>query len=256
MKLYAEEQKSKVINAFVQLAHDASIDPNVQQWLCLNGPASNNAIEAELTYLTDERDPEVLKNYNAIPMIKDTTSTRSLAQYSKEIDLYADPQKRTTFWTCSVNLSEDFMNWIAEHWYSSVANFPKAEGAAPVLAFHPFTTRGLRIMNKNMGNALGLEASTQPLLVIQFLSTWNDEEDDGAVNEWLKSFTTALEEEAKRRKLQRSFIYMNYAHQDQNVIASYGASNGLRLRRVAAHYDPSGLFQKLQRGGFKLGIDV
>ncbi|KAI5303757.1 hypothetical protein KEM56_007219 [Ascosphaera pollenicola] len=256
IKVYAQDHKAEVINAFVQLTHYASIDGNAQQWLFLMGPSANNAIGAELTYLVDEENPEVLKRYNAIPMQRDTTSRRSIAQYSREIDLYADPQKRTVFWTISVDLSEDFMNWVADYWYSTIANLPEAGRASPVLAFHPFTTKSLGLMNKNMGNALGLEASTKPLLIIHLLCTWENAENDNAIDEWLDSFSTALRSEAKRWRLQRSFLYMNYANHDQDVISSYGASNGARLRRVASHYDPSGVFQKLQRGGFKLGVNA
>jgi FAD/FMN-containing dehydrogenase len=45
---------------------------------------------------------------------------------------------------------------------------------------------------------------------------------------------------------------MNYASQFQDVVASYGKENQERLKRVARKYDPTGVFQRLVPGYFKL----
>jgi hypothetical protein len=45
---------------------------------------------------------------------------------------------------------------------------------------------------------------------------------------------------------------MNDASRDQNPLASYGKDNVQKLKTVAAKYDPSQVFQKLQNGGFLL----
>lgn len=46
--------------------------------------------------------------------------------------------------------------------------------------------------------------------------------------------------------------YMNYADPSQDVFSSYGATNVAFLKRVAQEYDPSGFFQRIVSGGFKL----
>lgn len=48
------------------------------------------------------------------------------------------------------------------------------------------------------------------------------------------------------------FLYLNFAGGFQDPISGYGAKNVEFLRRVAAAYDPQGVFQKLMPGGFKL----
>lgn len=50
----------------------------------------------------------------------------------------------------------------------------------------------------------------------------------------------------------REFVYLNYALQAQDPIASYGTANVQRLESIAAVYDPSQVFQRLVPGGFKL----
>lgn len=42
----------------------------------------------------------------------------------------------------------------------------------------------------------------------------------------------------------------------QRVLGSYGAENIKRMQEAAAKYDPEGVFQKLQYGGFLLRNNV
>lgn len=48
------------------------------------------------------------------------------------------------------------------------------------------------------------------------------------------------------------WLYLNYAHDTQKVLESYGPSNLQKIRDVAAKYDPQGVFQRLWPGGFKI----
>lgn len=52
--------------------------------------------------------------------------------------------------------------------------------------------------------------------------------------------------------VQNDWVYMNYGSQFQDVISSYGPENKAALKRIAAKYDPTGVFQNLQPGYFKL----
>ncbi|EQL36200.1 hypothetical protein BDFG_02175 [Blastomyces dermatitidis ATCC 26199] len=47
-------------------------------------------------------------------------------------------------------------------------------------------------------------------------------------------------------------IYMNYADPSQDPLGSYGKENVDHIRRVAAKYDPLGVFQRRFPGGFKI----
>lgn len=48
------------------------------------------------------------------------------------------------------------------------------------------------------------------------------------------------------------FKYMNDASRDENPLRSYPTANLERLKAIAAKYDPLGVFQRLQNGGFLL----
>jgi hypothetical protein len=60
-----------------------------------------------------------------------------------------------------------------------------------------------------------------------------------------------MQREAERRGRVNGYLYMNYASQFQDVIASYGESTE-KLKSIARKYDPTGVFQRLQPGYFKL----
>jgi hypothetical protein len=54
------------------------------------------------------------------------------------------------------------------------------------------------------------------------------------------------------RGLGHRYIYQNYASLEQKVFLGYGPDSYDKLNDVSAKYDPSGVFQKLQPGYFKL----
>ncbi|TDZ24366.1 Bifunctional solanapyrone synthase [Colletotrichum orbiculare MAFF 240422] len=49
-----------------------------------------------------------------------------------------------------------------------------------------------------------------------------------------------------------TYVYMNYANAEQDVIGSYGEENIRFLKETAAKYDPAGFFQTRVPGGFKV----
>lgn len=54
--------------------------------------------------------------------------------------------------------------------------------------------------------------------------------------------------------LLHDFVYLDYANQAQDPIATYGRENIASLKRVADRYDPRGVFQRQVPGGFKLPV--
>lgn len=48
------------------------------------------------------------------------------------------------------------------------------------------------------------------------------------------------------------YLYLDYAYDNQDPLASYGAENVEKMKAAAAKYDPSEVFQHLVPGGFKI----
>lgn len=81
---------------------------------------------------------------------------------------------------------------------------------------------------------------------------WEDPKDDEVVRGAAIATTEKWAELSAARDLKIPFIYMNDASRDQNPLATYPAANLEKLKAVAAEYDPHGVFQSLQNGGFLL----
>ena len=57
---------------------------------------------------------------------------------------------------------------------------------------------------------------------------------------------------ASLKGLHDDLIYLNYASDEQDLIAGYGAENVGKLKAVSRKYDPKQVFQRQVPGGFKL----
>jgi hypothetical protein len=89
--------------------------------------------------------------------------------------------------------------------------------------------------------------------VISTSISWSSAADDSRILAASRNFISRANATAYGQGLGNIFLYQNYAGQEQDVFASYGQENLERLREVGRKYDPSGVWQKLQPGYFKLG---
>jgi hypothetical protein len=118
-------------------------------------------------------------------------------------------------------------------------------------------TQGINVpqmeqMQKNGGNALGLDPEEGDRYIIQIAIQWSDEKGGGAVYRLASDVLSSTKEKSIRRGAGSAPVYMNYASMFQDVISSYGTANKQRLVEISKKYDPQQVFQKLQPGYFKL----
>jgi len=84
------------------------------------------------------------------------------------------------------------------------------------------------------------------------MADWNNQKDEEVVREACREVIETVESVAKKNGTYLPFVYSNYASRDQNPLASYGAENLAKLKEIALRYDPEGMFQTLQNGGWLL----
>jgi hypothetical protein len=84
------------------------------------------------------------------------------------------------------------------------------------------------------------------------MADWKHEKDEVRVRSACREICEAAETTAKRNGTDIPFVYANYASRDQNPLASYGEANLAKLKEIAGKYDPQGVFQTLQNGGWLL----
>lgn len=89
-------------------------------------------------------------------------------------------------------------------------------------------------------------------LVVNIDIGWSNIADDTRVFACAQAIVDRSIAAAKAMGLDHPYLYQNYASQQQNVLASYGATNLAKLKAASQKYDPQQVFQKLQPGYFKL----
>ncbi|KAA8643979.1 hypothetical protein EYZ11_011262 [Aspergillus tanneri] len=251
-RIFTQGQFGPVIKAFVDIVHESPADGNAQYYVAFIRRDGINMAAAELTYAKNETDPPIYRQIRSIPSIADTTTSKDLVKYCKDIDVQNPNGLREIYWSISAYLNEEFAKWTCDYYFSVLHQTDGVKGGYPVLVYQFLTEPILKNMTNYGGNALGLDASKGPIHLLQISFWWEDAADDDKVYKFLNDFWNAVSAKAKSMGVYNKWIYMNYASQFQDVIASYGETNKARLKQIAVKYDPDGIFQTLQPGYFKL----
>jgi hypothetical protein len=90
-----------------------------------------------------------------------------------------------------------------------------------------------------------------------FTCEWpNEGSDDAAAQKAVNTMAETVQYLAKERGLLLDLLCMSFAAGSQKPLRSYGADNLKRVQDTVAKYDPEGVFQKLQYGGFLLRDNI
>lgn len=251
-RTFLQAQFKEVINAFVNVINNASVDGHAQQYVAFLQNNGTNLASAELTYTKDFADPEIFKQYRSIPAVADTTSAKTLVEYVKYIETDNPFGLREVYWPITVHLDEEFANWVVNLFYSMIPQVANVSGVEPVIIYQAITEPILKNMKKHGGNPLGLDASNGPIHLMHISCWWTNESDDGTIYKFINSFWEKVIASAKGLGIYNEYIYMNYASMFQAPIAGYGGANKALLKKIANEYDPKEVYQTLQPGYFKL----
>ncbi|KAJ5827593.1 FAD-binding type 2 [Penicillium robsamsonii] len=251
-RIFLETEFPDVINAWVNVINNATVDPKAQQFVAFLSNQGMNLATAELTYVKNDSNPEIYKQYRSIPAISDTSSAKTLVEYVKYLETENPFHLREVYWPISAALDEKFANWVVELFFSMRPQMDNVAGGQPVLIYQAVTEPMLQNMKNFGGNPLGLAGSTSPVHILHISFWWTETSDDQIVYAFVNSFIEQVIAEAKVRGLFNQYVYMNYAGMFQDPISGYGTANKNRLKEIAKIYDPRGVYQTLQPGYFKL----
>lgn len=160
---------------------------------------------------------------------------------------------RQTQWNVVFKVNRDLFTFLVNTFYAELPAVQDVTGFFPSISIQPITAGQLKGMQKNGGNALGLNPSNGPLFVMNMSSRWANASDDARILALFSTIIKKVKAEAQSKGLDNDYIYMNYASQFQDPIASYGAANVKKLEAISARHDPTSVFIKLMPGHFKLG---
>ncbi|OAA63962.1 FAD binding domain protein [Cordyceps fumosorosea ARSEF 2679] len=213
---------SKVVDVALSNTANIADSPALQPFLKLPNQLFNTKRHASLAALAHETSL-------AIP--------RGFRYVTASITITNDKETLLDFWKASDAVYNDLEVKDKIDWLVSVV-------PQPALQETYAKARG--------GNVLGLQDEKKDQLVLWLVSRWNDASLDPVMEAARQAFIDAAESVAKKHDTFSPFIYLNYGGPKQDPLCGYGAANVAFMRGVAKKYDPAGVFQRLQPGGFKL----
>lgn len=249
---YTEEAFPALIKTWMDLGFNSPKDPKAGSWIAWLNTGTKIA-STELWYaVPNGNESALLAPFFNITAVSDTTKTRSHASYVKDNEATNQYGVREVYYVLSAKASVELGERAINIFYKSTAAFSSIEGAFPVLIWQHITDGPLKSSTHNGGNAMGFDPNGGPLLMMLIACTWKNAADDDKVYKMVSDILSAIKAESVALGVQNDWVYMNYASQFQDVVASYGEANKKKLKSVAAKYDPKEVFQTLQPGYFKL----
>ncbi|KAF4338959.1 FAD binding domain protein [Fusarium beomiforme] len=252
-RVYTEDKFPEVTDALFNIIKNSEKDPKAGIWVAWGSYGDIKVSIPTLYYAEpDAGNATIWKDFNNIEAISDTTEDRVLADWAKEIMNDSPPGLREVYYAMATKVDHDILTFARDYFFKTVPTVSGIPGILPAFVIQGITTPQLKQMQKNGGNTLGIHPDGGPLFLLNLSARWKNKSDDAAIYSWISDIFEAISKEAKRRGVNSNYVYMNYASQYQDVIASYGADNKVKLKSIAKKYDPQQVFQKLQPGYFKL----
>lgn len=249
---YTIDQIGPVLDAYVDFGFRASENPSAYQITTIYYQPTHHQVTVDLYHTEPVPDPPIFDSLRHLQASADTTeinrqSNISLINYRGQPDGY-----RQTYWTATYRLNRDLADFVQQVFIEETSYLGDRDGLEARCIMQIITTDMLHQMSKNGANALGISSLDTPLMILNPAFRWTSPLDDLPILQANMNLVNRINARARGMNLEVPFLYMNYASQFQDVIHSYGSANVHRLRTVAKWYDPDGIFQALQPGGFKL----
>lgn len=252
-RAYLEPAFPSLIQAYYNLGMNGREDGKAHQILSFvyTGMA---VASLELEYADPNPNATIMAKYNAIGgAVADETGVKSLSELTTNLQGPASGDGlRQAFWTWSAKLDQDLTTTIKDIFFEEVVAIADTANLTAALSFQVITEPILQKMGVRGGNALGLSPSSGPLMNCLIALQWSDIADTTRLNKFAASLKDRSVAAIKAKGKDVPYLYMNYASPWQDPVAGYGATNKARLQQISKRYDPTGVFERLQPGFFKL----
>jgi FAD/FMN-containing dehydrogenase len=250
--------RSKLFNYFANSYATSAADPKahwIHSWSFVNAlvvkiwaVTSNVQHASDATSTPEIFKPVVSSDVTLIP----TTKASKLTDQAQDMANLNPAGSRQLFATLTFKNSAAFMEEFFQLADTNVQEIRNTLGLQFTISFQSIPRSAHSQSGASGGNSLGLEDETDDLVVALLTATWALGLDDARVNAAANNLFTQGQARAEQLGVGKKFVYLNYAAQFQDPIASYGPESVGRLRAVAAQYDPNGVFRTLVPGGFKI----
>ncbi|KAL4891821.1 hypothetical protein BDV59DRAFT_208805 [Aspergillus ambiguus] len=204
--------------------------------------------------------PEIFKPFTDIPAVSSTLGFKTVSEFAAETAVMVVPNINDVFVAGTVvgkNYDDLFqgIKIINTTFFDELpklyAQIPAANISTIQLDWQPIGADWMAASAAKGGNALGLDPSKVYLCYAEVVE-WIGSAYDGIVAKWVEDTTNKINNATQKAGLYDPFNYMGDSAGFQSIFPGYGEVNHHLLQTVARKYDPSGVFQTLMPGGFKV----
>lgn len=234
-------------------------DPYAAGWVTVryNHTASTFTPISIMWYTNASKKPGSLKSITEVqPQVMNGRIEAPISEHTRNASKAVSANPQRTIWaTTSFKISPTIMQKIFDMWSTTVPEISKQYAAAKPIAEVTFQALPAPPRNGTAPNALGFSPDDTPekdLLFLQIIFTFEGGESFDGFEEALKDLVKMVEDITKKEGVYHPYKYLNFAASFQDPLGSYGKKELKKLKKVAHKYDPSGVFQTLVPGGFKL----
>lgn len=243
--IYNAADAATVLPALAQVQINMESDPKAGiQMTC-----SPETFTVAFVYGEHANNPAVFAPFNTITPASERTppTNGTTLQF---IGLQTPPQPEASRDTVGVTTvpNADLYRDIYNQYLATVAA-NAGIGAAILLPIQTYGSAAVTIAESNGGNVLGASKKAQTWW--NPIAQWpNNPAVDGPVHAALIGLANYIKTRSQAAGLYDELIFANIGARDQDVLESYGSDNWAFIKTVSEKYDPKGVFQRLQNGGF------
>ncbi|KAI1431618.1 FAD-binding domain-containing protein [Xylaria sp. CBS 124048] len=247
-RAYAPNQTADFFKAFAQFQkQNQTLRSSLTVQILETGPTVLMVYTGDVEHPTEFNPFYAIKPYQSLPTTTDGTLLDILTIAASRFT--NDTDTRVYGETFSHVADEGLLNDCYKIWVEETANLPA--NVTGTWVPNPISASVATLGKQNHGgNLLGLSDVAQ--VWNEPFITYTDPAHDELVMSVMHNVTERCTAAATAKKLDLPYLFANAAGMDQKVLQSYGNDSIAFMKTVAAKYDPTGVFQKLQKDGFLL----
>ncbi|KAI1208441.1 uncharacterized protein F4807DRAFT_431346 [Annulohypoxylon truncatum] len=205
-------------------------------------------------YTLNQTVPKSLQGFVNIST-SSTAHVRTYPDFLTESLIYGNDSMRNTFYCTSLLATTEAVRLINQTVTPLALSMLKGVRNSFVgLSMQPITQSHLKAARNAGGDAIDLDPNDGDFIAFNIATEHSDVEDDITVTAFNTAALRALDTATKAANIYYPFLFLNDAGAGEQVFPLYGKGNSLtRMKSIRGTYDPSGIFQDLMPGGFKLG---
>ncbi|KAJ1711465.1 hypothetical protein NYO67_6352 [Aspergillus flavus] len=229
---------------------NANANENANLHRVLKGGGSNYSI---VTRFDLETHPLINVQYTINLYSPDDHVEINKATVAVQKAMEDDPKTGRAVCSVTTQVSQELYEEVYKSWTEVCKTLPA--GCVLHYTIQPMGKAGVEAGKDRGENIMGHESIPQCWWV--FTCEWPQEgSDDAVAQQAVNKMSETVHSLAREAGLLLDFKCMSFSMASQRVLGSYGAENIKRMQEAAAKYDPEGVFQKLQYGGFLLRNNV